>query len=113
MSLPEMVQFHKITVQEFHALYPYLDPNRPHELLDGQILVLPLPETPHRVVRNHLYQEFFCQECPGLHVWPGGLRLISVNLFGQKTLFIRKSPLNTVPQQTFGCDFRGKSTSAG
>ena len=35
MSLPETVQFHKITIPQFHALYPYLDPNRPHELLDG------------------------------------------------------------------------------
>jgi Uma2 family endonuclease len=78
MSLPETVQFHKITVAQFHALYPYLDPNRPHELLDGQILVLPLPEPPHRVVRNHLYQAFFRQECSGLHVWPGGLRLSEV-----------------------------------
>jgi hypothetical protein len=40
VSFPETVQFHKITVREFHALYPYLDPNRPHELLDGQILLL-------------------------------------------------------------------------
>jgi hypothetical protein len=31
-----------------------------------------LPGQPHRVVRNHLYQAFFRQECPGLHVWPGG-----------------------------------------
>ena len=37
-----------------------------------------MPEIPHRVVRNNLYQEFFCQECPGLHVWPGGLRLSEV-----------------------------------
>jgi hypothetical protein len=72
MSLPEMVQFHKITIPQLHALYPYLDPNRPHELLDGQILVLPLAETPHRIVRNHLYQAFFRQDCLGLHVWPGG-----------------------------------------
>ena len=78
MSLPETVQFHKITVQEFHALYPYLDPNRPHELLDGQILVMPIPGHRHSVIRNHLYQEFFRQGCPGLHVWPGGLRLSEV-----------------------------------
>lgn len=55
MSLPETVRFHKITIPQFHALYPYLDPNGPHELLDNQIPDTPLSETPHRVVRNHLY----------------------------------------------------------
>jgi Uma2 family endonuclease len=75
MSLPETVQFHKITVQEFHALDPYLEPDRRHELLDGQIFVMPIPGNPHSVIWKRLHRQFLRQERPGLHLWEGGLRL--------------------------------------
>jgi Uma2 family endonuclease len=75
MSLPETVQFHKITVKQFHALDPLLDPNVRHELLNGQILVMPVPGNPHSVVWKRLHRQLLRQERPGLHLWEGGLRL--------------------------------------
>jgi Uma2 family endonuclease len=106
MNLPETVQFHKITVQEFQALYPYLDPNRPHELLEGQILVLPIPGQPHRVVRNHLYQTFFRQGCPGLHIWPGGLRLSEITELWPDLTLLGRDPDRRGPDNPSAADAR-------
>jgi Uma2 family endonuclease len=78
MSLPETVEVHKLTVREFHALEPFLDPDRRHELLDGQILVMPTPGNPHSFVVFLLLQWFLARQRPGLHPWPGGLRLNEV-----------------------------------
>ena len=78
MSLPETVEVHKLTVREFHALEPLLDPERRHELLDGQILVMPPPGNPHSFVAFLLLQWFLARQRPGLHPWPGGLRLNEV-----------------------------------
>ena len=74
MSLPETVEVHKLTVREFHALEPFLDPDRRHELLDGQILVMPIPGNPHSVALNELTAQFMLQRRAGLYVSLGGLR---------------------------------------
>lgn len=75
MSLPETVEVHKLTVREFHALEPLLDPDRRHELLDGQILVMPPPRKPHTAIWRRLQRQLLRQQRPGLCVWEGGLVL--------------------------------------
>jgi Uma2 family endonuclease len=74
MSLPETVEVHKLTVPEFHALEPLLDPDRRHEPLDGQIIVMPIPGNPHTVALNELTAQFMLQRRAGLYVSLGGLR---------------------------------------
>ncbi|MBV9998383.1 MAG: Uma2 family endonuclease [Verrucomicrobia bacterium] len=75
MSLPETVEVRKLTVREFHALEPVLDPGYRYELLDGRILVMPIPGNPHAVVLDELNAQFSRQARPGLHVSSGGLWL--------------------------------------
>lgn len=72
MSLPETVEVHKLTVREFHALEPFLDPDRRHELLDGRIFVMPIPGNPHTIALNELTAEFMLQRRAGLYVSLGG-----------------------------------------
>jgi Uma2 family endonuclease len=69
------VEVHKLTIPEFHALEPFLDPDRRHELLDGQIIVMPIPGNPHSIALNELNRQFVRQERPGLYVSLGGLRV--------------------------------------
>jgi Uma2 family endonuclease len=93
MSLPETVQFHKLTVREFHALDGILDPHVRHELLDGQILVMTPPGSPHTRVLDRLHEQFTRQKRPGLHLWSGGLRLNEVSeLWPDLTLLEQEPP---------------------
>jgi Uma2 family endonuclease len=75
MSFPKTVEVYKLTVRDFHALFPLLDPDLRHELLDGQIYVMPIPGTPHTRALDRLRDQFRDQRRPGLHVWSGGLIL--------------------------------------
>jgi Uma2 family endonuclease len=75
MSAPKTVEAYKLTVRDFHALFPLLDPDLRHELLDGQIYVMPIPGTPHTRALDRLRDQFRDQRRPGLHVWTGGLIL--------------------------------------
>jgi Uma2 family endonuclease len=75
MSLRETVEAYKLTVRDFHALFPLLDPDRRHELLDGRIYVMPIPGTPHMRALRRLERQFLRHEGPGLCVWAGGLIL--------------------------------------
>jgi Uma2 family endonuclease len=75
MSAPKTVEAYKLTVRDFHALFPLLDPDRRHELLDGQIFVMPIPGTPHMRALRRLERQFLRHEGPGLCVWAGGLIL--------------------------------------
>jgi Uma2 family endonuclease len=75
MSLPTIVEARKLTVREFHALEPVLDPGYRYELLDGRILVMPIPGNPHAAVLDELNAQFSRQARPGLHVSFGGLWL--------------------------------------
>ena len=75
MSVPKTVEVYKLTVRDFHALFPLLDPDLQHELLDGQIYIMPIPGTPHTRAFDRLYRQLLRQERPGLHVWTGGLVL--------------------------------------
>ena len=75
MSFPKTVEVYKLTVRDFHALFPLLDPDLRHELLDGQIYIMPIPGTPHTRALDRLYRQLLRQERPGLHVWTGGLVL--------------------------------------
>jgi Uma2 family endonuclease len=75
MSRPETVEVYKLTVRDFHALSPFLGPDRRHELLDGQIFVMPPPGRPHTTVWRRLQRQFLRQERPGWYLWEGGLRL--------------------------------------
>ena len=70
------VQFHKITIKQFHALARYLEPDLRHELLDGQILVMTPPASPHTIVLDRLTEQFRALRHHGLpFIWTGGLRL--------------------------------------
>ena len=75
MSFPKTVEVHKLTVQEFHALEPFLYSNRRHELLDGQILVMSPPGKRHSYAMVQLSDVFSDHRRPGLRPWLGGLRL--------------------------------------
>lgn len=75
MSLPTAVEARKLTVPEFHALEPVLDPDYRYELLDGKILVMPVPGNPHTTVWRRLRRQFLRHERPGLYPWEGGLVL--------------------------------------
>lgn len=57
MSIPVIVEAHKLTVREFHALEPVLGPAYRYELLDGRIVVMP-PGNPHAVVLDELNAQF-------------------------------------------------------
>lgn len=93
MSFPETVQFLKLRVEQFHAMEPLLDPNVRHELLDGQILVMPIPGNPHTRVLDRLHQQLLRQARSGLHVWTGGLRLNEVTeLWPDLTLLEAEPP---------------------
>jgi Uma2 family endonuclease len=75
MSAPKTVEAYKLTVRDFHALFPLLDPDLRHELLDGQIYVMPIPGTPHTRALDRLLRQLLRHERTGLHVWTGGLLL--------------------------------------
>jgi Uma2 family endonuclease len=75
MSLPETVEVHKLTVRQFHDLEPVLDPSYRYELLNGQILVIPMPGNPHTTVWRRLHRHLLTRERPGLCVWEGNLIL--------------------------------------
>ena len=75
MSLPETVEVHKLTVPEFHALFPFLDPDRRHELLDGVIFTMSPLGKPHVLVWRRLLRRLLSFERPGLWVWEGHLIL--------------------------------------
>ena len=93
MSLPKTVEVHKLTIPEFHALEPFLDPDRRHELLDGQILSMPIPGTPHSVALSELNAQFSRQARHGLYVWLGGLRVTATSeLLPDLCLLERKPP---------------------
>ena len=79
MSYPKTREVYKITVPAFHALEPLLDPDPRHELLDGQISVLPIPWNWHTIALMELDGQLLRQERPGLHVWRGGLILNDVS----------------------------------
>jgi Uma2 family endonuclease len=79
MSYPKTREVYKITVPTFHALEPFLDPDPRHELLDGQIYVLPIPRNWHTIALMELDGQLLRQERPGLHVWRGGLILNEVS----------------------------------
>ncbi len=68
------IEVHKLTIREFHALEPFLDPDRHHELLDGQIVVMPIPGNAHSITLNELTAQFVLQRRTGLYVSLGGLR---------------------------------------
>ncbi|MBV9998631.1 MAG: Uma2 family endonuclease [Verrucomicrobia bacterium] len=75
MSLHTTVEARKLTIREFHALEPVLDPDYRYELLDGKILVMPVPGNPHTTVWRRLRRQLLRHERPGLYPWEGGLVL--------------------------------------
>lgn len=75
MSFHTTVEARKLTVRQFHALEPVLDPDYRYELLDGKILVMPVPGNPHTTVWRRLRRQFLRHESPGLYPWEGGLVL--------------------------------------
>jgi Uma2 family endonuclease len=93
MSLPETVEVHKLTIPEFHALEPFLDPDRRHELLDGQILSMPIPGTPHSVALSELNAQFSRQGRPDLYVWLGGLRVTETTELLPDLCLLERKPL--------------------
>ncbi|MBW0000321.1 MAG: Uma2 family endonuclease [Verrucomicrobia bacterium] len=72
---PKTVETYKLTVRDFHALFPLLDSDQRHELLDGQIYIMPIPGTPHVRALRRLERQFLRHEGPGLCIWAGGLIL--------------------------------------
>ena len=74
-ATPETVEAHKLTVEQFHDVGPFLDPRHRHELLDGKIRTMPPPGDPHSSVLDELNRQFVRQERRGLCVSSGGLRL--------------------------------------